>query len=114
MANQRDHIGSDLITSTDTRKRVRLTFSNSCFLDEMIPIHIQATDGIEVLDQQAYPPTLTVADPYTFSGDTRIHDRHFMVESMFATFNSMLYSDRPGSRYMSMVSSRILIGQLVT
>lgn len=99
-------ISSDEITSTDGRKRVRMTMSNECFLDEIltVPYQTDPDTDVTVLEQTQVPPVLNVDDPFTTIGKTRIRERKFMIDSMFTTFNDMLYSSHPTSKFMTMVS----------
>lgn len=95
---------TDQISTTDTRKRIRLTLSNDCFLDEMVSIPECCDDDIAVLTQTDAPPVLTVDSPFAVVGKSRIQYRQFQIDSMFKIFESMLYCAHTTSRFMPIVS----------
>lgn len=103
---------TDQISSTDDRKRIKLSLSNDCFLDEMVripsgdPSPTVTDDDVEVVNQTNTPPVLNIDDPFTVEGKTRIKRRDYMIKAMFDMFDSELYSDcyPSHSKFMSMVS----------
>lgn len=122
MANQPNSDTLDQIGRSDVSKRVKLAISNACFLDKIISVPDRDDGEVTILAHtkrppvptidadsailahSRRPPVLTVDDPFDIVGKSRIQDRPFQIESMFNTFESMLFSTHANSRFMSMVS----------
>lgn len=102
MSYKDNKVGVQEISSSDGHKRVRLSLSAGCFLDRRVPIR-DIEDDVTVIAQTYTPPSLNVDNPFDLTGKTRIDDRDFVVTSMFNLFAADLYSERSGSRFMTMV-----------